>query len=74
MLGAIKRDKADEERKALGELETISREIADLETKRANPDPSYRVRPEILVLEARALLTERESDLPGAEKLSGGRP
>ncbi|MGH9872687.1 MAG: hypothetical protein ACRD9S_09490 [Pyrinomonadaceae bacterium] len=68
-VGAIKRGKADEARKALDELETISREVVNLETKSADPDPSYRVRPEILVLEARTLLTEREGDLPGAEKL-----
>ena len=39
------------------------------ETKRANPDPSYRLRPQILLLEARALLAEHEGDLAGTEKL-----
>ena len=56
-------------RQALAELETAAREVRDLETKRGDADPSYRVRPDILVLEAQALLGEQENDLSGAEKL-----
>ena len=35
----------------------------------ARPDPTDRVRPEIVLLEARGLLAELEGDVPGAEKL-----
>jgi tetratricopeptide (TPR) repeat protein len=56
-------------RQALGELEVVGQEVADIETKRGGSDPSYRVRPEIFLLEARALLAEQEGDLAGAERL-----
>lgn len=56
-------------RQALGELEALGREVAEIETKRGASDPTYRIRPEILVLEARALLAEEEGDLAGAERL-----
>ena len=56
-------------RQALRELEVAGREVSDIETKRGAADPSYRVRPDILILEARALLAEQENDLAGAEKL-----
>ena len=56
-------------RQALAELETVGREVADIETKRGASDPTYRVRPEILVLEVRGLLAEQEGDVAGAEKL-----
>ena len=68
-LGEIARGRATAARQALGELEAISREVAEIETTRANPDPSYRLRPAVLLLEARALLAEHEGDLTGAEKL-----
>lgn len=70
-LGEVARGRAAEAQQALGELETIGREVADIETKRANPDPSYRVRPAIFLLEAQALLAEREGKLAAAEKLLG---
>jgi tetratricopeptide (TPR) repeat protein len=56
-------------REALAELEAAGHEVVDKETKRGDPDPSYRVRSEIFLLEARALLAEQEEDFPGAEKL-----
>ncbi len=56
-------------REALAELEAVGREVADIETKRGASDPSYRVRPEIFLLEARGLLAEQEGDLAGAERL-----
>ncbi len=59
----------DAARQALVELETIGREVANVETKRGAADPTYGVRPEILLVEARALLAEQEGDLAGAEKL-----
>ena len=69
VLGEIERGKVEDMRQALSELEAIGREVSGIEMKRANPDPTYRLRPEIFVLEARGLLAEREGDLTGAEKL-----
>jgi tetratricopeptide (TPR) repeat protein len=68
-LGELARGRTAEARQALSELEAVGREVSDSETKSANPDPSYRLRPGVLLLEARALLAEHEGDLPGAEKL-----
>ena len=68
-LGETARGRTAEAREALSELEALGRKIAESETKLANPDPSYRLRPGVLLLEARALLAEHEGDLPGAEKL-----
>jgi len=68
-LGEIAQGRVAEARQALNELETVGSKIAESETKTANPDPSYRLRPGVLLLEARALLAEHEGDLPGAEKL-----
>lgn len=61
--------KAEAVRAALEQLESVAREVADIEAKSAHSDPSYRVRPEILLLEARALFADRESDFSSAEKL-----
>ena len=68
VLGDIARGRTVEARQSLGALEIVAREVVDSETRRANPDSSYRRRPEILLLEARALLAEREGDPAGAEK------
>lgn len=54
---------------ALGELEAAAHEVADIEKKRGDSDPSYRLRPEILHLEAQGLLAEKANDLSSAEKL-----
>jgi predicted Zn-dependent protease len=53
----------------LSELEANSREVVAFEVKSGNPDPSYRIRPGIFLLEARALVAEHEGDLVEAEKL-----
>ncbi|HEY2676354.1 MAG TPA: hypothetical protein VGI65_05245 [Steroidobacteraceae bacterium] len=45
---------------ALHDLEGVGREVTD---------PTYRVRPQILLLEARGLMAESEKDLAGAEAL-----
>lgn len=67
MSAILQRDKAAAV-KALAVLEGVSREVVDLETKRGDSDPTYRVRPEIFVLEARGLLAEIEGDYAGAER------
>jgi tetratricopeptide (TPR) repeat protein len=67
VLTEIERGKADEVRLALSELEKVGGEVAGNESK--NPDPSYRLRPSVFLLEARALFAEREGDLAGSEKL-----
>jgi tetratricopeptide (TPR) repeat protein len=56
-------------RETITELEAVGREVTDIETKRGASDPTYRVRPEIFLLEAHALLAELEGNLAGAEKL-----
>jgi tetratricopeptide (TPR) repeat protein len=56
-------------REALTMLESVGREATDIETKRGDPDPTYRMRPEIFILEARGLLTEQDGDFASAEKL-----
>jgi tetratricopeptide (TPR) repeat protein len=58
-----------ETREAMAVLESVSREVTDIETKRRDPDPTYRIRPEILLLEARGLLAELDGDFAGAERL-----
>ena len=68
-LGEIMQGHRDAARQALAELEAVGHEVADIKTKSGDPDPSYRVRPEIFLLEVRALLAEQEGDLAGAERL-----
>jgi tetratricopeptide (TPR) repeat protein len=68
-MGEIMQRHHDAARQALTELETVGREVADIKTKSGDPDPSYRVRPEIFLLQVRALLAEQEGDLAGAERL-----
>ncbi len=54
---------------AIAQLKTVSHSVVDLETKRADPDPTYRVRPEILLDEAQGLMAEQEHHLAAAEQL-----
>jgi tetratricopeptide (TPR) repeat protein len=54
---------------AIVKLETLSHSIVDLEAKRSDPDPTDRVRPEILLDEAQGLMAEQENHLATAEKL-----
>src|SRR5882724_839553 len=68
-LGEIMQGHRDAARQALAKLESVGREVADIKTKSADPDPSYRVRPEIFLLEVRALLAEQEGDFAGGERL-----
>lgn len=56
-------------REALPALEAVAHEVIDIEKKQAAPDPTYRVRPEIFLLEARGLLAEQGGDFAGAEQL-----
>lgn len=65
----ITQKRGESSRQALAELESVGSEVRGIETKRGDADPTYRVRPDILILEARALMAEQENDLTGAEKL-----
>lgn len=56
-------------REAVVKLESLSREVVDRETKRNDPDPTNRVRPEILLNEAKGLMAEQENQPGTAEKL-----
>lgn len=69
VLLAIELGKAADVQKALDEFEAVSREVVESETRRANANPSYRLRPGILLLQARALFAEREGDMANSEKL-----
>jgi tetratricopeptide (TPR) repeat protein len=68
-VGEIMQGHRDAARQALVELEAVGHEVADIKAKSSDSDPSYRVRPEILVLEVRALLAEQDGDFAGAERL-----
>ena len=69
VLGEIMQGHRDAARQALTELESVGQEVADIKTKSGDPDPSYRVRPAIFLLEVRALLAEQGGDFAGAERL-----
>ena len=68
-MGEIMQGHRDAARQALTELEVIGGQVIEIKTKSADPDPSYRARPEILLMEVRALLAEQEGDFAGAERL-----
>jgi hypothetical protein len=68
-MGEITAGRGDAARAALAALEAVGREVVDIQTRSGDSDPSYRVRPAIMVLEVRALLAEQERDLAGAEQL-----
>jgi tetratricopeptide (TPR) repeat protein len=68
-LGEIAQGHVATARAALVELENVARSVVALETKRGDADPTDRVRPEILMEEARGLLAEQEKDLAAAETL-----
>jgi tetratricopeptide (TPR) repeat protein len=71
VLKEIELGKAADVQQALGEFEAVSREVVSSETRMAmgNTNPSYRLRPGILLLQARALFAEREGDIASSEKL-----
>jgi tetratricopeptide (TPR) repeat protein len=68
-VGEIAQRHAAAAHEALHQLDAVGREVVDIEAKKGDPDPTYRVRPQIFVLEARGLLSEQEKDLARAEKL-----
>jgi hypothetical protein len=68
-IGEISRRNIAAARDALVKLESLAHSIADLEAKSGDPDPTDRVRPEILLAEAKGLLAEQENQPATAEKL-----
>ena len=54
---------------AIVKLETVVHDVIERESKENDPDPTYRVRPEILLIEAKALMAEQEHQLANAEKM-----
>jgi tetratricopeptide (TPR) repeat protein len=68
-IGAIALHPGDGAQAALRQLDTVGREVAQIETQQHDPDPTNRVRPQILLLEARGLLAEAQKDRTGAERL-----
>jgi hypothetical protein len=69
MLAAIKQKNIGAAEKFLAELEPIALEVKNIQTQRKDPDPTFRVRPDIVLLEGRALIAEQQNDLTNAEKL-----
>jgi tetratricopeptide (TPR) repeat protein len=69
VLAEIGQGRRDAATRALDELGKAAGAVTDIETKQAGADPTYRVRPQIFLLEGRGLLAELNGDLPGAEKL-----
>jgi tetratricopeptide (TPR) repeat protein len=68
-MGEIMAGRRDAARQAQAELEAVGHEVVDIKIKSGDSDPTYRVRPEIFLLEVRALLAEQEGDMAGAERL-----
>jgi len=68
-LGEITQRHLAAARDAIVKLESISRAVVEMETKRNDSDPTDRVRPEILLYEAEALIAEQENHLATADKL-----
>jgi tetratricopeptide (TPR) repeat protein len=68
-MGEIARGRPAEACQALSELEAVGQEVTEIQTKRGDSDPSYRVRPEIFLLAAQALLYEQEGDSARTERL-----
>jgi tetratricopeptide (TPR) repeat protein len=69
VLNEIMQGRRDEAALAIKDLEAAATQVIDIETKSANPDPSYRIRPEIFKLEAQGLLAELDKDFARAETL-----
>lgn len=69
LLGEIAQAHDAAARDALAALDAAARAVVDVETRRNDPDPTDRVRPQILLLEAQGLMAERGTDLAAAEKL-----
>jgi tetratricopeptide (TPR) repeat protein len=67
-MGEVLQGHRDGARLALSELESVGHEVAEIKTKGGDPDPSYRIRPEIFLLQIRAQLAELEGDFAGAER------
>lgn len=68
-LGEIAQAHLAAARDAIVKLETLCHSVVDMATKRNDPDPTDRVRPEILLAEAKGLMAEKEGDLAAAERL-----
>ena len=68
-LGEIAQGHAAAARASFGVLESAAREVIAFETKRAESDATYRVRPDVMLLEAQGLMAELDKDIAGAEKL-----
>jgi len=65
----LRQGRRAEAAQALVDLESAAKTVVDLETKAADPDPTFRVRPGILLMEARALIAELDGDQAKAETL-----
>ena len=69
VIDAIRQGNHAQATQSIKELDAVAKEVVDIKTKNASPDPSYRVRPEIFRLEAQAMLAELDKDYAGAERV-----
>lgn len=69
VLTAIGLRNAEAADRALAKLELAAKEVVEIETRSGNPDPTYRERPTIFILEAQGLRAELKGDATGAEGL-----
>lgn len=68
-MGEIAQGQRAAARRSLYELKTVTRNAADIAKKSGSPDPTYAVRPEIMLFEVMALLAEQDGDLAEAERV-----
>lgn len=53
--------------KALAALQVVAAEVVEIETRGNDPDPTYRTRPAIFILQAQGLIAELAGDVAGAK-------
>jgi tetratricopeptide (TPR) repeat protein len=68
-LGEVSKGHIAASQSSLVELESAAHAVVALEAARGDSDPTYRVRPQVLLDVARGLLAEQGHDLPAAERL-----
>ncbi|MGE5176580.1 MAG: tetratricopeptide repeat protein, partial [Hyphomicrobiales bacterium] len=67
VLAAVAQARASDAKVALDSLEAIGNVVTDIEKKSGEADPTYRVRPQIMLLEGQGLLAEQQGAVNKAE-------
>jgi hypothetical protein len=68
VLNAVMRGDHSQAEAGLKDMEIAAKSVVDIQSKSGDPDPTYRVRPEIFLLEARGLISELNKSYAEAEK------